>query len=79
MLLNYFHYALEIMYEFFKGTRIIERETLDACEIKITDLMLDWQHAVDYYQEGKADDDKDEMREGVFQAFDSFLHLTDLS
>ena len=41
-ILNYLHYAVEIIYEFCRGTRLIEKETLDACEGDATALMIDF-------------------------------------
>ena len=40
--LNYAHYGLEVIYEFFRATRLIEKDTLDACENDATIMMIDF-------------------------------------
>uniref|UniRef100_A0A7S3MKA2 Uncharacterized protein n=1 Tax=Favella ehrenbergii TaxID=182087 RepID=A0A7S3MKA2_9SPIT len=75
---NDFHYALELIYEFIRGTRLVKKSVLDVCETRLTNFMLVWNDAQDYIEMGQMLEDPEAELEGIFRVFDSFLLLTDL-
>lgn len=49
---NDFHYLLELVYEFIRGSRVVQKDVLDVCETRITNFMLVWNEAQDYIEMG---------------------------
>ena len=70
---------IQMTYEFIRGARVVHKQVLDVCEIRITNYMLEVSAAQDYRQVGILLEDIDVRREGTFRIADTFLLLTDLT
>lgn len=76
---DYFHLSAEFGYEFIRGTRMVDSDTLNRCEQNITEFEIQFHAALDYTREGINENDFEIQREGIFRVADSFMRITDMT
>ena len=69
----------ELAYEFVRGTRLADDQTMTYCEQNITDFYIEFKSATAFVQKGIDLKDFSIQREGIFRVTDSWMRITNMT
>jgi hypothetical protein len=69
----------ELAYEFIRGTRLVDDQTMTMCEQNITDYYVEFKTATAFVQKGIDLKDFSIQREGIFRVTDSWMRITNMT